>query len=187
MKNGERRATLTAMSRTIVELDTDLELKRRENADLKDESMKVGHFETVVKELKAKVTQGNDWRSEMQRDIVHLKNKINASDEMVIDRQLQINSLQKTIDGGKQHEAALTGSLLRMEKDRNLFSQKLAEREALKPAAPIIIESATVHYGKSVDEMKAVMTKILKLCECYELASLRRIEKIIPICEEALK
>lgn len=157
MKNGERRATLTAMARTIVELDSDLELKRRESADLRNESMKVSHLETVVKELENKVKNGNEWRSGMQRDIVGLESKLRSSNE--------INA--------------------HLEKRLNQMMEKLAEREYVKSIGPIVIESSD--FGRKFHKYKDAIKIILTLCEDRNLASQRRIEKIITICEEALK
>lgn len=142
-KNG-RKPTLIAMSRTVVELADELASAKLETesvvntaSELQKEIQNVtgllSSCQSQKSELKAKVTQGDQWRSDMQKKIV---------------------VFEQDIETAKTHEANLTHSLLRMEKHRNQLVQTLSDQKAIEPALAVVVNT------EEADKLRAVIQKI---------------------------
>jgi len=98
-KERDQRSATIQMAKTIYHLDESLDICQLDSANKTDElqeshrqtdkanqrghelDSQLSHASSVKLELEAKVKQGNDWRTEMQRKIVTLEDQVDNPPE----------------------------------------------------------------------------------------------------------
>lgn len=163
MKSGERKPTLIAMSRTIVELADEASRESRSADDLRSTAAKQ---QTEIKDSHTALHLSENARAGLKVDVEQLKQQLNG------DRQSEIARISQ------------------LELQNRELLEKLADREAIKPSPPIVLDSSDVAMLKDVirkirdkvpenfrsDTMKKLTAKSQRACR-----------DIHELCEETLK